>query len=187
MKHSIAAGLLAIGLVVSSQAPAAPKAAAVAAQVEAKAIVESIDQTTRHVLLRNEDGTLETVQVGPEVRNLPQVKAGDHVLIRIRLGVLAEMAPADGSGPPVAQANITGRTPAGSKPGALVGDAVRVRITFNSYDRKTKTVSFALPSGEQKSTVLRTKPMQDFAAGLKAGDKVDVTFARSFAVAVVPS
>ena len=34
--------------------------------------------------------------------------------------------------------------------------------------------------------MIQTQPMQDFAARLKAGDKVDVTFARSIAVAGLP-
>ena len=60
-------------------------------------------------------------------------------------------------------------------------------MSFIAYDPKTKTVSFTLPTGEQRSKVLQTKQMQEFAAGLKSGDKVDVTFARSLAIAVHPA
>ena len=38
----------------------------------------------RHVLLRHEDGSLETVTVGPEVRNLAQVKPGNEAKPRVR-------------------------------------------------------------------------------------------------------
>jgi hypothetical protein len=187
-KLLIAAALTAgLALTGAGAATAKEKAAAVGAQLETKAVVESVDVATRKVLLRAEDGSLQTVTVGPEVRNLPQVKAGDHVLIRIRLGVVAQMAGANESTPPVAQADVVGRAPDGDRPAALVGDALRVRVTFNAYDPKTKLVQFTLPTGEQKSTVLRTKTMQDFAAGLKPNDKVDVTFVRSFAIAVVPA
>ena len=60
-------------------------------------------------------------------------------------------------------------------------------MTFIAYNPTTKMTRFTLPSGEQRSKVLQTKQMQDFAAGLKAGDKVDVTFARSLAIAVRPA
>ncbi len=191
MKRFLAAGLFALGLVLSAGHPAGakqvPKGAAVGAQVELKATVETVDLKDRHVLLRAEDGSLETVTVGPEARNLEQVKPGDHVIVRLRLGVVAQLAPSDGSGAPVAQADIAGRTAQGERPGGLVGTATRVRVTFNSYDKKSKKVAFTLPSGEQQSTVIKTKAMQDFAAGLKSGDKVDVTFLRSLAIAVVPA
>ncbi len=191
MRKFFGAGLFALGLVLWAAHPAdakqAPHGAAVGAQVELKATVETVDMTDRHVLLRAEDGSLETVTVGPEARNLDQVKPGDHVIIRMRLGVVAQMAPSDGSGEPVAQADIAGRTAQGQRPGGLVGTATRVRVTFNTYDKKSKKVAFTLPSGEQQSTVLKTKAMQDFAAGLKPGDKVDVTFLKSIAIAVVPA
>jgi Cu/Ag efflux protein CusF len=189
MRKLLTAVLLAAGLALAAgaSADAKEKQAIVGTQVETKATVESIDQDTRHVLLRNEDGSLQTIVVGPEVRNLAQVKAGDRVLFRFRLGVVAQLAPTDGSGPEVAQADVTGKAPQGQLPAGLVGQALRVRVTFNSYDHKTKKVSYTLPGGASESLVLHTKTMQDFAAGLKAGDKVNVTFLRSVAVAVMPA
>jgi len=186
MKNVVVASLLALGLGFLPGAPAKAKEASVGEQVEAKAVVESVDQNLRQVLLSGDDGTLMTVQVGPEVRNLAQVRAGDHVVMRIRVGVLATMAPADGAGGPVEHVDVGGRAEKGAKPGAYAGDATRVRVTFNAYNSKTKTVSFTLPNGEQRSAVLQRKPMQDFAADLKPADQVDVTFARSVAVAVTP-
>jgi hypothetical protein len=187
MKHFGAASVLALGLLIGSGSPSDAEGAMVAAEIQEKAVVESIDMATRHILLRAEDGKLETVTVGPEARNLGQVKPGDQVELTIRLGVAAEMAPSDGSGPPIAALDVSSRAQPGEKPGALVGQAVRVRVSFIAYDPKTKTASFTLPTGEQRSKVLQTKQMQEFAAGLKPGDKVDVTFARSLAIAVRPA
>jgi hypothetical protein len=187
MRNLVLGGLLSIGLALSSGAPASAQGAAVSELMQEKAVVESIDHATRTVLLREEDGSLTTVKVGPGVRNLPQVKAGDQIVAQVRLGVLAAMAPPDGSGGPVARADVDGRAPEGARPGAYAADAMRVRVTFSSYDPKTKIVNFTLPSGEAEKETLQTKTMQDFAAGLKAGDKVDVTFARSVAVAVLPA
>lgn len=187
MKHFGAASVLALGLLIGSGSPSDAEGAMVAAEIQEKAVVESIDMATRHALLRAEDGKLETITVGPEARNLGQVKPGDQVELTIRLGVAAEMAPSDGSGPPIAHLDVSSRARPGEKPGGFVGQAVRVRVTFVAYDPTTKATSFTLPSGEQKSKVLQTKQMQDFAAGLKAGDKVDVTFARSLAIAVRPA
>lgn len=189
MRKVFAVSLLAATLAFATLGPATAreKEAAVGAQLEARATIESVDQATRHVLIRNEDGSLQTVTVGPEVRNLAQVKAGDKVLVRVRLGVVAQIAPPNDATPPVAALDATGRAPQGDRPAGLVGEALRVRVTFDSYDRRGKVARYTLPNGQKHSTVLKTKAMQDFAAGLKAGDKVDVTFIRSLAVAVVPS
>lgn len=187
MKHFGAMSVFACGLFLGWASPSDAEGAMATAEIREKAVVESIDMATRHVLLRTEDDKLETVTVGPEARNLGQVKPGDQVEFTIRLGIAADMAPSDGSGPPIAHLDVSSRARPGEKPGGFVGEAVRVRVTFVAYDPKTKAATFTLPSGEQRSKVLQTQQMQDFAAGLKAGDKVDVTFARSLAIAVRPA
>jgi hypothetical protein len=179
--------VLALGLVLWSRSPVEAQSAAVAEQIEAKAVVESIDQSTRTLMIRREDGSLASIKAGPEVRNFAQVKAGDRVAVRVRLGVLAEMAPDDGISGPVAQSDVAARASAGAKPGVLTGEALRVRVTFNTYDSQTHAVSLTVSPGQERTMVLQSKRMQDFAAGLKAGDKVDVTFVRSIAVAVLPA
>jgi Cu/Ag efflux protein CusF len=187
VKHFVAVSVIAFGLFLGSGSPSDAQGAMTTAEIQEKAVVESVDMSTRHVLLRGDDGKLETVTVGPEARNLGQVKPGDQVEFTIRLGVAAQMAPSDGSGAPIAHLDVASRAQPGEKPGGFVGQAVRVRVIFVAYNPKTKTVSFTLPSGEQRSRTLQTKDMQDFASGLKAGDKVDVTFARSLAIAVRPA
>jgi Cu/Ag efflux protein CusF len=179
--------LLALGLVLWSRSPLQAQGAAVAEQIAGKAIIESVDQSTRTIVLRREDDSLVSIKAGPEVRNFAQVKAGDRVAVRVRLGVLAVMAPDNGAAGTVTQSGVAAQAPAGAKPGALTGETLMVRVTFNSYDSKSKTVSLTLPSGQERSMVLKAKQMQDFAAGLKTGDKVDVTFVQSIAVAVVPA
>jgi hypothetical protein len=191
MRQVAAAFLLALGVgawVGPGAMAAGPQqtGAAVTAQADLHATVESVDMTTRQVLLRDESGKLETVTVGPEARNLGQVRPGDHVTVRLVMTALAEMAPAGGAGPDVAKADYVDRTPKGAMPGGVVGDAVRVRVTFNSYDPGTKTVTYTLPSGAQVIEPVRRPAMQSFASGLKAGDKVDLTFIRAIGISVTP-
>jgi Cu/Ag efflux protein CusF len=191
MRHLVAAvSVMAVATWMTSPAKAAKQSvqsASVSAQVDLHATVESVDVAKRKVLLRDDEGTLETVTIGSGARNFAQVKAGDHVTVRFNLSVLTHIAPANGAGAPVAAAEFAGRTPEGAKPGGLVGDAVRVRVMFESYDANSKTVALTLPSGTQMTRVLHTAEMQTFASGLKRGDKVDVTFVRAIVIAVTPS
>jgi hypothetical protein len=190
MRHVIAALLTAMGVAAWAGSAAlaapqpAPKGAEVFVRAELRATVESVDMTARQVLLRDEAGKLETVKIGPEARNLGQVMPGDHVTVALNLGVLAQLAPSDGTGPVVARAEFAGRTPPGAKPGGGVGDALRVRVLFHSYDPTTKIVTFTLPSGTTAARELLTPEMQTFASGLRSGDKVDVTFVRVVGIAV---
>src|SRR5262249_41320420 len=48
----------------------------------ATAVVTRIDQDRRLVTLRGPNGKTQTIKVGDEVKNLPQVRRGDHVVVR---------------------------------------------------------------------------------------------------------
>src|SRR5512145_1370929 len=59
--------------------------------IQKTATVESIDQASRLVTLRLEDGSGTTVKVSDEVRNLPQVKTGDQVVVSYYEAIAAEV------------------------------------------------------------------------------------------------
>jgi len=50
--------------------------------ITATATVEDVDVKNRLVTLRTADGELSQIKVGEEVRNLPQIRKGDIVLVR---------------------------------------------------------------------------------------------------------
>ena len=65
---------------------------------KAVATVEAIDLTSRFVTLKAPDGSSLVVKAGPEVRNLPQVKVGDQVVVSYQEALLAEVVkPGTGS------------------------------------------------------------------------------------------
>lgn len=48
------------------------------------ATVEAVDQQARQVLLRGENGGLHTFHVGPEIRNLGQLRPNDPASVEFR-------------------------------------------------------------------------------------------------------
>ena len=76
--------VLLVGSQVQAQAPSSQKSAGQKVisgtvgsdMVTATATVVKVDQKNRIVTLKGEDGTVEDIEVGDEVKNLPQVKAG---------------------------------------------------------------------------------------------------------------
>jgi len=80
MAAACAAGALSLAIVAHAEAPAAaPQAEGVMAKVEITAKVAKIDQQTREVTLKADDGREFSFVASEDVKNLPQVEVGDVV------------------------------------------------------------------------------------------------------------
>jgi hypothetical protein len=153
--------------------------------VRSTATVESVDQRARTILLRREDGSLVTMKLGPEVRNLAQVKSGDRVVVEHTEAVAARMAKP--GQPPVEAAEAFTRRPQGARPGAATADVVRVRVTIDQVFGTGDMVSFTGPGGAKRTIPVRNPEMQAFARTLRPGDQVDLSFIDVVAIRVEPA
>lgn len=149
----------------------------------ASATVERIDQKSRDVTLRdNADGSTFTVNAGPEVRNLEQVKAGDHVDIQFYQATTVSMAdPADAGGK--ATLAVAGRAPEGAMPGAAAAVTDSMVVTVVSYDRNSGLAIFRTPDGFTRRAVVPPN-LRTFAETRGPGSRVLVTMTRAVAVSV---
>ena len=77
--------------------------------ISATATVASVDQTTRQVTLTDAEGGSFTVVAGPEVRNLPQLAAGDQVQLDYYQGTTLSMASPDDTGEAVTRSRRRSR------------------------------------------------------------------------------
>ncbi|TCH95982.1 hypothetical protein EJV46_22150 [Roseococcus sp. SYP-B2431] len=178
---------LAAGLLAAAPAFAqAPEGAVVSRTATASAVVESIDRSTRQLVLRGEDGTFETVVAGPNVRNLAQVHPGDTVVLEFGEALIVALAnPADGAGP--GGAGVAGaRTAPGQRPGAGAAEGVRARVTVDAVNRRTGAVTFTGPAGVRRTARPRQPEMVEFARSLRPGQQVDIVYGRSVALRVEP-
>lgn len=182
----LAAGLLAAAPAFAQRPEGAPQGASVVRTTTATAIVESIDHTTRQVVLRGQDGTLETVVAGPRVRNLAQVHAGDTVVLEFGEALAVALAnPSDGAGP-VGAGAAEARTAPGQLPGMGVAEGVRARVTIDAVNRRTGAVTFTGPSGIQRTARPQRPDLVAFARSLRPGQQVDIVYGRSVALRVEP-
>jgi hypothetical protein len=148
----------------------------------ASAVVEAVNQETRDVTLRDAtSGEVFTVTAGPEVRNLPQLAAGDVVQIDYYDAVTVAMAdPAD----PVASAAALGaRAPEGALPGALAVATETVVVRMISYDSNNALATFTLPDGSTRRATVPPE-LRDFASRRRRGDLVSVTMTEAVAVTI---
>jgi hypothetical protein len=176
---------LAALLAASAMPAAAQQPVVVNDLIEARATVESVDQASRKVLLRDDYGQFDTVVAGPEVRNLAQVKVGDRVVVRVHQSIAVAMGK-PGSEPVAAAETVAGRAKPGAKPAAMKAEGIQARVTILAVDPKTDTVQFVGPTHILRVVHVRNPKLQEFIRTLKTGDEVDVTYAIAVAVAVEP-
>jgi hypothetical protein len=184
-RNYAAAAIAAFALAACSEPP--PKPAMRENLVQRKATVESIDQASRLVTLRGEDGVTTTIQVSDEVSNLPQVKAGDEVIVSYYEALAAEVKK-PGAGVQGVESEVAAvRAPAGSMPAASVGVLVRTTVTIQSVDKKLNTVTFTRSDGTWRTVTIESPEGREFTKGLKKGDQVEVAYTEALAIEVKPA
>ncbi len=174
---------LAAGLAGCSSSMSEPEPVDVSDQIKLSAVVQSVDMQTRQVLLRGDDGSLDTIVAGPQVKNLDQLQPGDRVVAVYEQSVAAQMAPAD------AEAGMETATgvavpAAGQKPGMVAAEETVAVVTFLSYDATTHVARIEGKDGYVHSVLVQKPEMHAFASQLKAGDKVELAFTEAVAVGV---
>jgi Cu/Ag efflux protein CusF len=152
---------------------------------EVSATVTSVDQATRMVGLKADDGSASAFQVGSEVKNLPQVHVGDKVVVSYYRGIAAQVKP-PGSAPSnkVNQVDLATQAQPGQKPMAGAGSAVQATVVIEKVDTKANTVTFKRPDGLSRTVAVESDEGKAFLKKIKKGDKVDVVYAEAVAIEV---
>ena len=147
----------------------------------ATATVEKIDLATREVTLKGEEDALPvTIIVGPDVRNLDQVRVSDIVTFTVSEQVEIFAAP-PGTGPSFTDTLEDRRAPMGRKPGRSVTSAVQRTVTVEALGPATHTAVIREQSGE-----LRTIRVSDWMNldGIKVGDQVVIRHTKAAVISV---
>jgi hypothetical protein len=85
------------------------------------------------------------------------------------------------------QAGIARHAPEGARPTGTLGNQIRATVTVDAIDRATHTVTFTGPSNAARTVTVRDSEAQRFVETLKPGDRVDLVYTESLAVAVEPT
>lgn len=164
----------------AQQSAAAPKGSAVLATVQATAKVMKIDQKTRVVTLKADDGEEYTFVADEAVQNLAQVKKGDVVTATYTQAIAYEVK--KGGGAAGASATLAGSAaPIGDKPAGAIGAKVTLTVVVAAIDPKVPSVKFKGPDGSTRTVkVQHPEKLQ----GVKVGDTVDLTYTEAVAIKV---
>jgi hypothetical protein len=152
--------------------------------VEARATVTAIDQATRMVTLKAENGKELTTKVSDEVRNLAQVKVGDVVVLTYKEALAVSLGTGDATADAAAMA---ARAKPGEAPAGLVGQMATISAKVEAIDLTANTVTFKGPEGNTRTVPVKDPKNVEFLKKLKVGDLVTITYAEALAVAVQPA
>ena len=154
--------------------------------LEVTAKVDSIDLATRTVTVSDGAGNEYVVEAGPEVRNLPQIKVGDEVVVSYYAALAAELKKPGESDHAVHSEAAAARAPEGERPAAVTGKQTTMTIVIESVDAAANTVTFTGPNG-LRTVLVETPAGQEFIKQLKQGDEVEVTYTEALAISVEPA
>ena len=170
--------------VVAVEESRTPSGGSVEQTTTVTATVQAVDQDTRVVTLIGHDGKQFTVRAGDEVRNLAQVRHGDHVTIVFYEAVAYEVKKKGTAKPDAAAATEVARAPIGQRPAAGAAHVVTVTATIKSIDRKTNTVELRGPKGRVVPIKVKDPSRLE---GVKVGDLVEITYTDAVAISVNPA
>ena len=148
------------------------------------ATVESVNAAERLVTLRGPNGDTNTVRVSDEVRNLPQVKRGDHVVATYYESIAYEViAPGDAK-PGISGTGATARAPLGEKPAGLGAREITLVADVEKLDAADRTAVLRGPQGQVIEVNVQNPTVFD---KVKVGDRVQITYTEAIAIDVHPA
>jgi hypothetical protein len=170
----------------AADAPEEPRIAGktVAASITVQATVEDVDIAKRLVTLKDEDGKITTLKVGPEVRNLPQVKKGDVVTAVYHEAIAYEVFKPGQAQPSGGDTEIVSRAKPGEKPAGGAANIETVTATIEAIDKTTSRVTLKGPQGNEITVKVKDPKKLE---GVNVGDLVQLTYIQALAISVSPA
>jgi Cu/Ag efflux protein CusF len=153
-------------------------------KITATATVQAVDLEKREVVLKGKSGKLHTIKVGEEVRNLPQVKVGDRVVLTYYEALAVTLEKNATGGIATRKDTVTvDRAELGQKPAGTVRKDVEIVANVTAVNQKTRRVTL---QGAQDAVTLKVPDDIDISK-LKVGDQVSANYVQELAISVQPA
>lgn len=155
--------------------------------ISTRAGVVGINYETRVVTLEipNKPGdNFVDVVVSDDVKNLSQIRFGDHVTVKYIEAVVVDLFQPGEVDPGIGVATVTGTAEPGQRPGGVAAKKVSVTAVIEVIDTQRQLVTLRGPDGIVKTVMVNNTAILD---RLNVGDTVRTTFVRGLAISVTPS
>jgi len=147
------------------------------------ATVEAVDAAKRAVTLKGPGGKVIALTVGPDVRNLEQVKVGDRVVVGYHEALSLTLMKGGKALPGASHTADAVRAPAGERPGGVVAEEVTVTADVVAVNARTHMVTLRGPKQEVDLYVADPEQLKL----IKVGDQIDAVYTQAVAVSVEPA
>jgi hypothetical protein len=151
--------------------------------VTLKARVDSIDKTTRRIVLTGPEGRSMSVVAGPDVRNFDQINVGDIVVVKHLQALAVDLIKSPGSDGirEIVQREGVMISKPGALPGAIAGRETIVIANVWAVDKKRQIVT--LRGARDNLIDFKVKDPVKLAA-VQVGDQIELKYVEAVAVAV---
>jgi hypothetical protein len=189
-KHRLRPAAILAAIAVASLAAGAahsqaPTSVSDVRQVSEKVTVVSVDQATRHLVVRKPSGDTTSLKVPAEVRNFDQLKPGDTISATYSLETEFALSPPNKPLPEDTQTVITARASRGELPAGVITNHLVVTGAVLGIDMAAHTLRVVSPQGGEVHTFAVTSPEgRRMMAQLKTGDKITAYVTESLLLAV---
>lgn len=151
--------------------------------VKVTAVVTAVDQKNRIVTLKGPEGNEFSVLADAAVKNFPQIKVGDNLVVEYIQAVAIDFQKGDGIRM-MSSIDDSARAKAGAKPGAAALSKVTVVSNIWAVNQAKGTVLVRGPFGHFAEVKLKDPAML---AGVKVGDQMKVTYTDAVALGFTPA
>jgi len=159
---------------------AAQKAITQGDVVEVTAEIVAIDHDARLITLEGEDGEIEEIYAGPEVKRFDELKVGDEVTFRYYESIVSRIRK-PGEPAPEASGEPTLVRGTGAKPSATLSQQMSATVTITAIDANVPSVTVKTEDGRTMSFKIEDKKNLE---GVKVGDRVDITYTAAVMITV---
>jgi Cu/Ag efflux protein CusF len=159
------------------------KGQAMVSTTTATATVTKINQKTREVTIKTDDGKEHTFVAGKNVKNLAQVKKGDIITVNYTEALAYEVREhSQAAG--VTTTHAVASADSGAMPAGVVAQQTSVTVKITAIDRSVPTVTFMGPRGNTETITVKDPQKLN---GVKVGDLVDITYTEAIGIKVDPA
>ena len=141
-----------------------------------KATVDRIERSMRVVTLRQEGNVFQQVYVDPKVKEFDDLKVGDAVTVRYVESVIVQVRPG------AALSDVRDSTEEAKKAGHdQVYQQMKTTVTIEEVDPQGLTVTYR---SKDNRKIMRAVTDKRLLAGIRPGDRVEVTMTRERAISI---
>ena len=141
--------------------------------------VETVDRTSRLMVVQSADGSRMTVRVAPTVERLDELRKGDQVELDYYPATVLSFGAPDVPAAPTQQAPTRASAP---PLGPAAGQVITTRARVATVDRDNGTLQITTAGGQPQTLLVREPAERRQLRSIRPGDTVVVTYPQPVAV-----